>query len=101
MFLGIVYMILHQLGIWYIPHEYILSMEFRQQFFLKRVFIIGLWGHVNLYKYVSCWLLAEGVRIQIYKNILLFIYYYNHMHKCILFIFLFKYVMIIVDMNIN
>ncbi|XP_061934978.1 lysophospholipid acyltransferase 5 [Apis cerana] len=61
MFLGIIYMILHQLGTWYIPHEYILSMEFRQQPFLKRIFIIGLWGHVNLYKYVSCWLLAEGV----------------------------------------
>lgn len=70
MFLGIIYMILHQLGTWYIPHEYILSMEFRQQPFLKRIFIIGLWGHVNLYKYVSCWLLAEGVRIHIYKYIL-------------------------------
>ncbi|XP_017759421.1 PREDICTED: lysophospholipid acyltransferase 5 isoform X2 [Eufriesea mexicana] len=29
--------------------------------FLKRLLLIGIWGHFNFYKYVSCWLLAEGV----------------------------------------
>ncbi|XP_043528844.1 lysophospholipid acyltransferase 5 [Frieseomelitta varia] len=61
MFLGFIYLICYQLGTSYIPNQYLLSTEFQEQTFFKRLFIIGFWGHVNLYKYISCWLLAEGV----------------------------------------
>ncbi|XP_050493529.1 lysophospholipid acyltransferase 5 isoform X1 [Bombus huntii] len=61
MFVGFIYLIFYQLGTSYIPNQYLLSAEFREQTFLKRLFTIGFWGHFNLYKYISCWLLAEGV----------------------------------------
>lgn len=71
MFVGLIYLIFYQLGTTYIPNQYLLSAEFREQTFLKRLFTIGFWGHFNLYKYISCWLLAEGVRKHVY------IYVYN------------------------
>ncbi|KZC11643.1 Lysophospholipid acyltransferase 5, partial [Dufourea novaeangliae] len=58
---GFVYVGLFQLGTLYISNEYVLSLEFQEQFFPKRLLIIGFWGHVNLYKYIGCWLLTEGV----------------------------------------
>ncbi|CAD1473272.1 unnamed protein product, partial [Heterotrigona itama] len=61
MFLGFIYLIFYQLGTSYIPNQYLLSAEFQEQTFFKRLFTIGFWGHINLYKYICCWLLAEGV----------------------------------------
>nr|XP_003701017.1 PREDICTED: lysophospholipid acyltransferase 5 isoform X1 [Megachile rotundata] len=58
---GFVYVILYQLGTLYIPDQYMLSAEFEKHSFLKRLFLIGFWGHINLYKYICCWLFTEGV----------------------------------------
>ncbi|XP_012278101.1 lysophospholipid acyltransferase 5 [Orussus abietinus] len=62
-FLGVVYIGLYQIGTLYISNDYVVSAEFLQQGFLQRCFLLGLWGRINLYKYISCWLLTEGVCI--------------------------------------
>ncbi|XP_029037777.2 lysophospholipid acyltransferase 5 [Osmia bicornis bicornis] len=59
--IGFIYVIMFQLGTLYIPDQYLLSTEFLKHNFLKRLLMIGFWGHVNLYKYVFCWLFSEGV----------------------------------------
>ncbi|XP_034171298.2 lysophosphatidylcholine acyltransferase 3 protein nessy [Osmia lignaria lignaria] len=59
--IGFIYVIMFQLGTLYIPNQYLLSTEFLKHNFLKRLLMIGFWGHVNLYKYVFCWLFSEGV----------------------------------------
>ncbi|CAK9832984.1 Lysophospholipid acyltransferase 5 [Anthophora retusa] len=61
MCVGFIYLILYLWGTQYITNDYILSPEFEKQAFLKRLLLIGFWGHFNLYKYIACWLLAEGV----------------------------------------
>ncbi|XP_078033806.1 lysophosphatidylcholine acyltransferase 3 protein nessy [Augochlora pura] len=61
MLLGFVYVSLYQLGTMYISDQYMLSLEFQKQPFFKRLLIMGFWGHVNMYKYICCWLLSEGV----------------------------------------
>ncbi|CAL7949229.1 unnamed protein product [Xylocopa violacea] len=61
MLTGFVYLALYQLSVLYIPDQYILSTKFQQHNFLIRLLLIGFWGHFNLYKYIACWLLAEGV----------------------------------------
>ncbi|KOC63489.1 Lysophospholipid acyltransferase 5 [Habropoda laboriosa] len=58
---GFIYTILYLLGTQYIPDEYLFSPEFGKQAFLKRLILIGFWGHFSLYKYIVCWLFAEGV----------------------------------------
>ncbi|XP_076183758.1 lysophosphatidylcholine acyltransferase 3 protein nessy isoform X2 [Ptiloglossa arizonensis] len=63
MCVGFIYLVLFQLGSLYISNEYILSLEFRKQPFLKRLLFIGFWGHISLYKYIFCWLLTEGICI--------------------------------------
>ncbi|XP_074540435.1 lysophospholipid acyltransferase 5 isoform X2 [Halichoeres trimaculatus] len=48
------------------PHyadSYYLTDEYEAQPFWYRCVFILLWAKVNLYKYVSCWLIAEGVCI--------------------------------------
>ncbi|XP_076749797.1 lysophosphatidylcholine acyltransferase 3 protein nessy [Xylocopa sonorina] len=61
MLIGFVYLAIYQLTILYIPDRYMLSREFQQHNLLVRLLLIGVWGHFNLYKYIACWLLAEGV----------------------------------------
>ncbi|XP_076233949.1 lysophosphatidylcholine acyltransferase 3 protein nessy [Calliopsis andreniformis] len=58
---GFLYMSLYQIGISFLSNTYVLSSEFQKQVFLKRLFIVGIWGHINLYKYICCWLLTEGI----------------------------------------
>lgn len=59
--IGFIYVALFQLGTMYVTDQYIMGPEFLEQSFIKRLLLIGFWGHVNLYKYISCWLLTEGV----------------------------------------
>ena len=61
MCLGFLYMLCFKLGTHYFPDEYLFSLDFQKQSFLMRLVVIGFWGHVNLYKYICCWLLTEGV----------------------------------------
>ncbi|XP_011301639.1 lysophospholipid acyltransferase 5 [Fopius arisanus] len=59
--LAIVYLIIYHIGATYLPDEYLLSDSFGNLNFIKRIFLLGLWARVCLYKYIGCWLLTEGV----------------------------------------
>lgn len=61
--LGVIYLIIYMVVSSYVPDDYILSQEFMETSFLKRFVLVGLWGRVTLYKYICCWLLAEGACI--------------------------------------
>lgn len=61
--LGIFYLIVYQIGIGYFPDEYINSPAYNELPFWQRHFVVGIWAKVTLYKYISCWLIAEGVCI--------------------------------------
>ncbi|XP_033837541.1 lysophospholipid acyltransferase 5 [Periophthalmus magnuspinnatus] len=45
----------------YYPDSYYLTDEYEAQPFWYRCIFILLWAKFNLYKYVSCWVIAEGV----------------------------------------
>ncbi|XP_043279250.1 lysophospholipid acyltransferase 5 isoform X2 [Venturia canescens] len=60
---GFIYVAFFQIGTIYVSDQYLLGDEYRQQNFFKKCFLIGLWGRINLYKYISCWLITEGVCI--------------------------------------
>ncbi|XP_076594084.1 lysophospholipid acyltransferase 5 isoform X2 [Chaetodon auriga] len=47
----------------YFPDSYYLTDEYEAQPFWYRCVFILLWAKISLYKYVSCWLIAEGVCI--------------------------------------
>ncbi|XP_031432195.1 lysophospholipid acyltransferase 5 isoform X2 [Clupea harengus] len=47
----------------YYTDAYFLTDEFEAQPFWYRCVFILIWAKVNLYKYVSCWLISEGVCI--------------------------------------
>ncbi|XP_047667422.1 lysophospholipid acyltransferase 5 isoform X2 [Tachysurus fulvidraco] len=47
----------------YYPDSYFLTDEYEAQPFWYRCVYILLWAKVNLYKYVTCWLITEGVCI--------------------------------------
>ncbi|KAJ8687717.1 hypothetical protein QAD02_023511 [Eretmocerus hayati] len=60
---GFIYLAAYQFGTMYVSDQYLLSPEFEKVGFIKRCFLLGLWGRCNLYKYISCWLITEGVCI--------------------------------------
>uniref|UniRef100_A0A3Q1HK08 Lysophospholipid acyltransferase 5 n=1 Tax=Acanthochromis polyacanthus TaxID=80966 RepID=A0A3Q1HK08_9TELE len=47
----------------YYPDSYFLTAEYEAQPFWYRCVFILLWAKIVLYKYVSCWVIAEGVCI--------------------------------------
>lgn len=57
---GVLYLALNQLFVLYVPDAYLLSDDFANKSFLVRMFQIAVWGKSVIYKYVSCWMLAEG-----------------------------------------
>lgn len=59
--IGLVYLIVHQVGVMFVWDDYLLSDEYANSAYVYKLFMLGLWGRVSLYKYISCWLLAEGV----------------------------------------
>lgn len=59
--IGLVYLVLHQLGAAFVPDDFLMSPEYANSAYLYKLVMLGLWGKVALYKYISCWLLAEGV----------------------------------------
>ncbi|CAL4063406.1 unnamed protein product, partial [Meganyctiphanes norvegica] len=61
--LGMFYLVVYQIGIAYFPDEYINSPAYNELPFWQRHFVVGIWAKVTLYKYISCWLIAEGVCI--------------------------------------
>lgn len=59
--IGVAYLLMNQVGAAMIPDEYLLSDAYAGRSLLYKWIILGLWGKITLYKYISCWLLAEGV----------------------------------------
>ncbi|XP_068111367.1 lysophospholipid acyltransferase 5 [Hyperolius riggenbachi] len=47
----------------HLPESYFLTEEYAMQPFWYRCFYMTVWGKVMLYKYVTCWLVTEGVCI--------------------------------------
>ncbi|KAM6471012.1 lysophospholipid acyltransferase 5 isoform 1-T1 [Liasis olivaceus] len=61
--LGVFFMIIYTVASPYISEEYLISDDYLEQPFWFRCFYILIWGKIMLYKYVTCWLVTEGVCI--------------------------------------
>lgn len=59
--IGLLYLVVHQVGAMFITDDYLMSQEYANSSYVYKLVMLGLWGRVSLYKYISCWLLAEGV----------------------------------------
>ncbi|XP_015116616.1 lysophospholipid acyltransferase 5 isoform X1 [Diachasma alloeum] len=59
--LAFIYLLIYLVGAIYVSDEFLLSDDFGNSNFFKKVFLLGLWARVCLYKYIGCWLLTEGV----------------------------------------
>lgn len=59
--LGFFYLALYQVASNFISDSVITSESFYEHTFIIRVILVGLWAKISLYKYISCWLLTEGV----------------------------------------
>lgn len=59
--MGFFYLALYQVVSNFIPDSFITSENFYEKTFVLRVLLLGLWAKVSLYKYISCWLIAESV----------------------------------------
>ncbi|XP_053182429.1 lysophospholipid acyltransferase 5 [Scomber japonicus] len=59
--LGFVCLLLYTIFTPYFPDSYFLTDEYEAQPFWYRCVFILLWAKIILYKYVSCWVIAEGV----------------------------------------
>ncbi|CAG0891785.1 unnamed protein product [Darwinula stevensoni] len=58
--LAFLYLGLHFLGVLYIPTDHVTTSAFTEKPFYIKLLLIGLWGKLNMSKYLACWLLAEG-----------------------------------------
>lgn len=61
--LGFSYLGVYQLVNIIYSDEFMVSDEFSNASFLKRSFILGVWGRSAFYKYISVWLIGEGAII--------------------------------------
>ncbi|XP_053552756.1 lysophospholipid acyltransferase 5 [Bombina bombina] len=61
--LGLCTMVIYTVLQPYLPDNYFLTEEYLSQPFWYRCVYITIWGKVMLYKYVTCWLVTEGVCI--------------------------------------
>ncbi|KAK3863271.1 hypothetical protein Pcinc_030934 [Petrolisthes cinctipes] len=61
--LGLFYLAVYQVGISWIPDTFINSEDYEALALWQRHVLVGLWAKITLYKYISCWLIAEGVCI--------------------------------------
>jgi lysophospholipid acyltransferase 5 len=61
-FIGFIYVAVFQIGTLYVSDQYLFEESFHNLNLIKKCLFIGLWGRINLYKYVSVWLITEGVR---------------------------------------
>lgn len=57
---GLLYLVIRQIGAIYLPDDYFLSDDYSNRSFITKIVHMGVWGKLSLYKYISCWLLAEG-----------------------------------------
>jgi len=61
--IGLTYIGIYQLGSLIVNNEYIESPSYQALPLYQRLLIVGLYGRVMLYKYVSCWIVSEGACI--------------------------------------
>jgi len=61
--LGFLYLAIHLIGAAYVTDDYIMSVEYAEAAMWKKLILLGFWGRIALYKYISCWLLTEGACI--------------------------------------
>ncbi|KAL1502071.1 hypothetical protein ABEB36_007271 [Hypothenemus hampei] len=61
--MGLFYIIVFQILSLFVHEDLIISNEYAEMNFIKRMFLLGVWGRFILYKYISCWLLTEGACI--------------------------------------
>ncbi|XP_059609957.1 lysophospholipid acyltransferase 5 [Phlebotomus argentipes] len=59
--LGFFYLAVYQVGNIFASDSHLLSEEYASSGYFKRLILMGLWGRLTLYKYMSVWLLSEGV----------------------------------------
>lgn len=59
--LGLFYLVIRQIGAIILPDTYFFNEDFEGTSFGYKCLVLAIWGKISLYKYVSCWLLAEGV----------------------------------------
>lgn len=69
---GVLYLATYQVVTILIPDDYFLTEEFVEKNFFVKVFLVSIWGHKTLYKYISCWMLSEGAAICCGKDFWLF-----------------------------
>ncbi|KAJ1528521.1 hypothetical protein ONE63_006928 [Megalurothrips usitatus] len=60
---GVLYLCGYQVLTIWVPDMYPDSESFMEQGIIMKHFMLGLWGRTTLYKYISCWLITEGVCI--------------------------------------
>lgn len=60
-FVGFIYVAIFQIGTLYVSDQYLFEPSFQKLNLIKKCLLIGVWGRINLYKYVSVWLITEGV----------------------------------------
>ncbi|OXA57645.1 lysophospholipid acyltransferase 5 [Folsomia candida] len=58
--LGLFYVGIFQIGNIYVNSELLFSSTFKNLNFIMKMLVVGIYGKIVLYKYVSCWIVAEG-----------------------------------------
>ncbi|KAF2366493.1 Membrane bound O-acyl transferase MBOAT [Trinorchestia longiramus] len=61
--LGLFFVSVYQVASVWLTEDYLVTDEFAALPLLQKMVYLALWGKITLYKYNSCWLLAEGVCI--------------------------------------
>ncbi|GAB0096485.1 Lysophospholipid acyltransferase 5 [Sergentomyia squamirostris] len=62
--LGFFYLAVNQVLNIFASDSYLLSEDYANDGYFKRLILMGAWGRMTLYKYMSIWLLSEGVCIR-------------------------------------
>ncbi|XP_014673181.1 PREDICTED: lysophospholipid acyltransferase 5-like [Priapulus caudatus] len=57
---GLLFITIYQTAMPYFPDEKLLNGELLQTSFWWRLLYIGLWGKVQIYKYIASWVISEG-----------------------------------------
>lgn len=66
--LGVFYLVVFQVLGFIVSDAYMMSDDYQSLGFITRCLLLGVWGRYSLYKYISCWLLAEGACILFGKS---------------------------------
>ncbi|NXX50241.1 MBOA5 acyltransferase, partial [Tricholaema leucomelas] len=61
--LGLVFLVTYTLASLYVSDDYLISDDYMEKPLWFRCGYIMIWGKIILYKYVTCWLVTEGVCI--------------------------------------